>query len=32
VLPKARHEWLVGAGHLPMWDAPGAVASALMAV
>jgi pimeloyl-ACP methyl ester carboxylesterase len=31
VLPKARHEWLVGAGHLPMWDAPEAVASLLIA-
>jgi pimeloyl-ACP methyl ester carboxylesterase len=31
VLPKARHEWLVGAGHLPMWDAPDAVASLLIA-
>jgi len=31
VLPKARHEWLVGAGHLPMWDDPDAVASALIA-
>jgi pimeloyl-ACP methyl ester carboxylesterase len=31
VLPKARHEWLVGAGHLPMWDAPDAVASLLAA-
>jgi pimeloyl-ACP methyl ester carboxylesterase len=29
VLPRARHEWLDGAGHLPMWDAPGAVASLL---
>jgi pimeloyl-ACP methyl ester carboxylesterase len=29
VLPGARHEWLNGAGHLPMWDAPGAVASLL---
>jgi pimeloyl-ACP methyl ester carboxylesterase len=29
VLPAARHEWLQGAGHLPMWDAPGAVASVL---
>ena len=27
--PRARHEWLDGAGHLPMWDAPGAVASLL---
>jgi pimeloyl-ACP methyl ester carboxylesterase len=31
VLPAARHEWLQGAGHLPMWDAPGAVASVLAA-
>lgn len=31
VLPGARHEWLEGAGHLPMWDAPGAVASLLAA-
>jgi pimeloyl-ACP methyl ester carboxylesterase len=31
VLPKARHEWLVGAGHLPMWDEPEAVASLLIA-
>jgi pimeloyl-ACP methyl ester carboxylesterase len=31
VLPSARHEWLQGAGHLPMWDAPGAVASVLAA-
>jgi pimeloyl-ACP methyl ester carboxylesterase len=31
VLPKARHEWLVGAGHLPMWDEPEAVASILIA-
>jgi pimeloyl-ACP methyl ester carboxylesterase len=31
VLPKARHEWLVGAGHLPMWDAPEAVAALLVA-
>ena len=31
VLPKARHEWLVGAGHLPMWDAPEAVAALLLA-
>jgi len=31
VLPKARHEWLVGAGHLPMWDDPDAVASSLIA-
>ena len=30
VLPGARHEWLDGAGHLPMWDAPGAVASLLI--
>jgi pimeloyl-ACP methyl ester carboxylesterase len=29
VLPSARHEWLNGAGHLPMWDAPDAVASLL---
>jgi pimeloyl-ACP methyl ester carboxylesterase len=29
VLPRARHEWLDGAGHLPMWDAPDAVASLL---
>lgn len=31
VLPNARHEWLEGAGHLPMWDAPEAVASLLIA-
>lgn len=31
VLPGARHETLNGAGHLPMWDAPGAVASVLVA-
>jgi pimeloyl-ACP methyl ester carboxylesterase len=31
VLPKARHEWLVGAGHLPMWDEPDAVAQLLVA-
>jgi pimeloyl-ACP methyl ester carboxylesterase len=31
VLPHARHEWLDGAGHLPMWDAPEAVASLLIA-
>jgi pimeloyl-ACP methyl ester carboxylesterase len=31
VLPQARHEWLDGAGHLPMWDAPEAVASLLIA-
>jgi pimeloyl-ACP methyl ester carboxylesterase len=31
VLPKARHEWLVGAGHLPMWDEPDGVAAALVA-
>jgi pimeloyl-ACP methyl ester carboxylesterase len=31
VLPHARHEWLDGAGHLPMWDAPEAVASLLLA-
>jgi pimeloyl-ACP methyl ester carboxylesterase len=31
VLPHARHEWLEGAGHLPMWDAPEAVASLLIA-
>jgi len=31
VLPNARHEWLTGAGHLPMWDAPDAVASLLIA-
>jgi len=30
VLPRARHEWLEGAGHLPMWDAPDAVASLLV--
>jgi pimeloyl-ACP methyl ester carboxylesterase len=30
VLPNARHEWLDGAGHLPMWDAPDAVASLLV--
>jgi pimeloyl-ACP methyl ester carboxylesterase len=30
VLPGARHEWLEGAGHLPMWDAPDAVASLLV--
>ena len=30
VLPNARHEWLDGAGHLPMWDAPDAVASLLI--
>jgi len=29
VLPAARHEWLNGAGHLPMWDAPDAVATLL---
>ena len=29
VLPGARHEWLEGAGHLPMWDAPEAVAAVL---
>jgi pimeloyl-ACP methyl ester carboxylesterase len=31
VLPRARHERLDGAGHLPMWDAPAAVASVLLA-
>jgi len=30
VLPGARHEWIDGAGHLPMWDAPDAVASLLI--
>jgi pimeloyl-ACP methyl ester carboxylesterase len=30
VLPGARHEWLDGAGHLPMWDEPDAVASLLL--
>jgi pimeloyl-ACP methyl ester carboxylesterase len=30
VLPRARHEWLDGAGHLPMWDEPAAVASLLL--
>ena len=30
VLPWARHEWLPGAGHLPMWDAPDAMASVLI--
>jgi pimeloyl-ACP methyl ester carboxylesterase len=30
VLPNARHEWLNGAGHLPMWDEPDAVASLLV--
>jgi len=30
VLPAARHEWIEGAGHLPMWDAPGAVARVLI--
>jgi pimeloyl-ACP methyl ester carboxylesterase len=30
VLPRARHEWLDGAGHLPMWDAPDAMASLLV--
>jgi pimeloyl-ACP methyl ester carboxylesterase len=29
VLRTARHEWIDGAGHLPMWDAPEAVASLL---
>jgi pimeloyl-ACP methyl ester carboxylesterase len=31
VLPKARHEWIQGAGHLPMWDAPGTTAAVLIA-
>jgi pimeloyl-ACP methyl ester carboxylesterase len=31
VLPRARHEMLDGAGHLPMWDAPEAVAALLVA-
>ena len=31
VLPKARHELIVGAGHLPMWDEPEAVADLLLA-
>jgi pimeloyl-ACP methyl ester carboxylesterase len=31
VLPSAHHEWVEGAGHLPMWDAPQAVASLLAA-
>ena len=30
VLPRARHEWLDGAGHLPMWDEPDAMASLLV--
>jgi pimeloyl-ACP methyl ester carboxylesterase len=30
VLPRAHHEWLDGAGHLPMWDEPAALASVLL--
>jgi pimeloyl-ACP methyl ester carboxylesterase len=30
VLPGAHHEWIEGAGHLPMWDAPETVASLLI--
>jgi len=30
VLPGARHEWIEGAGHLPMWDEPDATASLLV--
>ena len=31
VLPGARHEWIEGAGHLPMWDDPEATAALLIA-
>ena len=31
VLPNARHEWIPGAGHLPMWDEPERVAALLIA-
>lgn len=30
VLPQARMVWLADAGHLPMWDAPGATADELL--
>jgi pimeloyl-ACP methyl ester carboxylesterase len=30
VLPGARHEWVEGAGHLAMWDAPSQIAALLV--